>query len=100
MLRHFMKNKLHDTFHCRCMETVALEPSDDMYMVIAFFDETAFAQQYPDYRIRPRTLGVALITYCSAGDGGARHVRLCMLPATAMPCRLVLLLKHAFALCV
>ena len=88
------KDELHDTLHCRCTATVALEPSDDMYMVIAFFDETAFAQQHPDYRIRPRTLGVVLVTYCSAGDGGARHVRLCILPAMAVPCRLLLICKH------
>ena len=41
-----------------------------MYMVIAFFDETGFAKQHRNYRVRPQTLGVVLVSYCSAGKGG------------------------------
>ena len=31
---------------CRCAASLALEASDDMYMVIAFFDEVGFAKQH------------------------------------------------------
>ena len=55
---------------CRCAASLALEASDDMYMVIAFFDEIGFAKQHRNYRIRPQTLGAVLVSYCSAGDGG------------------------------
>ena len=41
-----------------------------MYMLVAFFDELAFAAQYPGYRIQRHTVGIVLVTYCSAGDGG------------------------------
>ncbi|CAK0784006.1 hypothetical protein CVIRNUC_007209 [Coccomyxa viridis] len=53
-----------------CAASLALEASDDMYMVIAFFDEVGFAKQHRNYRMRPQTLGVVLVSYCSAGDGG------------------------------
>ena len=47
-----------------------------MYMVIAFFDEVGFAKQHRNLRIRPQTLGVVLVSYCSAGDGGERRIEL------------------------
>ncbi len=55
----------------RCLARLALDATDDIYFVVAFLDETAFAQKYPSYRIRPHMLGVVLVSYCSAGDGGA-----------------------------
>jgi len=55
----------------RCLASLALDPTDDMYFLVAFFDETAFAQKNPSFHIRRRTLGVVLVSYCSAGDGGA-----------------------------
>ena len=55
----------------RCLASLALDPTDDMYFLVAFFDETAFARKYPSFHIRRRTLGVVLVSYCSAGDGGA-----------------------------
>lgn len=39
-------------------------------MLVAFFDEAGFSKQYPNFRIRPGTVGVILVTYCSSGDGG------------------------------
>lgn len=60
---------------CRCAASLALEASDDMYMVIAFFDEVGFAKQHRNYRMRPQTLGVVLVSYCSAGDGGERRTK-------------------------
>lgn len=56
---------------CRCLAQLALDTSDDIYFVVAFLDEIAFVQKYPRYRIRPHMLGVVLVSYCSAGDGGA-----------------------------
>ena len=55
----------------RCLASLALAPTDDMYFLVAFFDETAFAQKNPSFHIRRRTVGVVLVSYCSAGDGGA-----------------------------
>ena len=63
----------------RCLAQLALDPTDDIYFVVAFLDDRAFAQQYPGHRIRPHMLGVALVSYCSAGDGGALAV-LCHTP--------------------
>ena len=55
----------------RCLAQLALDPIDDIYFVVAFLDETAFAQKYPRYRLQPHMLGVLLVSYCSAGNGGA-----------------------------
>ena len=65
---------------CRCLAQLSLDATDDIYFVVAFLDETAFAQKYPSYHIRPHMLGVVLVSYCSAGDGGALAI-LCHPPA-------------------